>query len=109
MREVTRWTDETEAALQGALDSTNCVVFRSSEDGDIEDFTETVVGFIVKVVDDTFLRRTIRTFSNQKSWVDKSVMINHGGLQGCLIQGPQSDERGKTLLRPQTGTTNTTV
>ncbi|RXN37493.1 hypothetical protein ROHU_002010 [Labeo rohita] len=47
-------------------------MFRNSSD-DVNVFTEAVVGFIGKLADDTALKTTIRTFPNQKPWVDKTI------------------------------------
>ncbi|KAK1795701.1 hypothetical protein P4O66_001021 [Electrophorus voltai] len=47
-------------------------MFRRSTD-DVSEFTEAVVGFIGKLVDDTIPRITIKKFSNQKPWVDKTI------------------------------------
>ncbi|KAK1788558.1 hypothetical protein P4O66_002420 [Electrophorus voltai] len=71
-REVTRWTDQSVAALQDALDDADWDMFRCSTD-DVSKFTETVVGFVGKLVDDTIPRTTIKKFPNQKRWVDKSI------------------------------------
>ncbi|KAK1784286.1 hypothetical protein P4O66_003702 [Electrophorus voltai] len=40
---------------------------------DVSEFTEAVVGFIGKLVDDTIPRITIKKFSNQKPWVDRTI------------------------------------
>ncbi|KAK1788612.1 hypothetical protein P4O66_002697 [Electrophorus voltai] len=40
---------------------------------DVSEFTEAVVGFIGKLVDDTIPRITIKKFPNQKLWVDKTI------------------------------------
>ncbi|KAK1806255.1 hypothetical protein P4O66_000131 [Electrophorus voltai] len=71
-REVARWTDQSVAALQDALDDTDWDMFRRSTD-DVSEFTEAVVGFIGKLVDDTIPRITIKKFSNQKPWVDRTI------------------------------------
>uniref|UniRef100_A0A4W4EES8 Reverse transcriptase domain-containing protein n=1 Tax=Electrophorus electricus TaxID=8005 RepID=A0A4W4EES8_ELEEL len=47
-------------------------MFRRSTD-DVSEFTEAVVGFIGKLVDDTIPRITIKKFSNQKPWVDRTI------------------------------------
>ncbi|KAK1796914.1 hypothetical protein P4O66_000994 [Electrophorus voltai] len=47
-------------------------MFRRSTD-DVSEFTEAVVGFIGKLVDDTIPRTTIKKFPNQKPWVDKTI------------------------------------
>ncbi|KAK1805677.1 hypothetical protein P4O66_019239 [Electrophorus voltai] len=71
-REVARWTDQSVAALQDALDDEDWDMFRRSTD-DVSEFTEAVVGFIGKLVDDTIPRITIKKFSNQKPWVDRTI------------------------------------
>ncbi|KAK1802735.1 hypothetical protein P4O66_021277, partial [Electrophorus voltai] len=71
-REVTRWTDQSVAVLQNALDDADWDMFRRSTD-DVSEFTEAVVGFIGKLVDDTIPRITIKKFSNQKPWVDRTI------------------------------------
>ncbi|KAI2646120.1 hypothetical protein H4Q32_023831 [Labeo rohita] len=71
-REVARWTDQSVATLQDALDDADWDMFRLSSD-DINVFTEVVVGFIGKLTDDTIQKMTIRTFPNQKPWVDKTI------------------------------------
>ncbi|KAK1804591.1 hypothetical protein P4O66_020585 [Electrophorus voltai] len=70
--EVARWTDQLVAALQDALDDADWDMFRRSTD-DVSEFTEAVVGFIGKLVDDTIPRITIKEFPNQKPWVDKTI------------------------------------
>ncbi|KAK3567739.1 hypothetical protein QTP86_024061 [Hemibagrus guttatus] len=52
--------------------------WHSSED--INVFTEAVVGFIGKLADDTVQKTIIRTFPNQKPWVDKTI---HDALRSC--------------------------
>ncbi|KAI5609680.1 gastrula zinc finger protein XlCGF28.1-like [Silurus asotus] len=64
-REVARWTDQSVAALQDALDDADWDMIRRSSD-DVNMFTEAVVGFIGKLTDDTVQKNTIRTFPNQK-------------------------------------------
>ncbi|RXN08511.1 leucine-rich repeat-containing 24-like protein [Labeo rohita] len=59
-------------ALQDALDDADWDMFRNSSD-DVNVFTEAVVGFIGKLADDTAQKMTIRTFPNQKPWVDKTI------------------------------------
>ncbi|KAK1803589.1 hypothetical protein P4O66_021005 [Electrophorus voltai] len=71
-REVTRWTDQLGAALQDALDDADWDMFRRSTD-DFSEFTEAVVGFIGKLMDDTIPRTTIKKFPNQKPLVDRNI------------------------------------
>ncbi|KAK1795647.1 hypothetical protein P4O66_001139 [Electrophorus voltai] len=71
-REVTRWTEQSVAALQDALDDADWDMFRHSTD-DVNEFMEAVVGFIGKLVDDMISRTTIKKFPNQKPCVDKTI------------------------------------
>ncbi|KAI5619032.1 hypothetical protein C0J50_21063, partial [Silurus asotus] len=71
-REVARWTDQSVAALQDALDDADWDMFRRSSD-DVNMFTEAVVGFIGKLMDDMVQKNTIRKFPSQKPWVDKTI------------------------------------
>ncbi|KAK1796931.1 hypothetical protein P4O66_000895 [Electrophorus voltai] len=71
-REVKRWTDQSVAALQDALDDADWDMFWRSTD-DVSEFTEAVVEFIGKLVDNTIPRITIKKFPNQKPWVDKTI------------------------------------
>ncbi|KAK1792437.1 hypothetical protein P4O66_012386 [Electrophorus voltai] len=71
-RDVVHWTDQSVAALQDALDNADWDMFRCSTD-DVSEYTEAVVGFIGKLEDDTIPRATIKTFPNQKPWVDKTI------------------------------------
>ncbi|KAK2841216.1 hypothetical protein Q7C36_012795 [Tachysurus vachellii] len=71
-RDVARWTDQSVAALQDALDDADWDMFRRSSD-DVNMFTEAVVGFIGKLTDNTVQKTTIRMFPNQKPWVDKTI------------------------------------
>ncbi|KAI5613979.1 gastrula zinc finger protein XlCGF28.1-like [Silurus asotus] len=69
---VARWTDQSVAALQDALDDADWDMYRRSSD-DVNVFTEAVVGFIKKLTDDTVQKNTFRTFPNQKPWFDKTI------------------------------------
>ncbi|XP_041962711.1 uncharacterized protein LOC121720538 [Alosa sapidissima] len=71
MREVTLWSEESENMLQVPLSIVDWDVFRSEEN--IDEFTEAVVGFIGKLVDDTVPKAIMKTYPNQKPWVNHSI------------------------------------
>lgn len=58
-------TKQSEATLQDVLHIVNWNVFRCSLN-DMDEFTEAVLGFIGKVVDDIVPKMTIKTYPNQK-------------------------------------------
>ncbi len=77
-REVTRWSSHSEAMLQASLDDDDWDMFRASS-ADVSEFTDVAVSFINTLTDQATETVTIRTFSNQKPWVDRSIRdaVNH--------------------------------
>ncbi|XP_060799566.1 E3 ubiquitin/ISG15 ligase TRIM25-like [Neoarius graeffei] len=72
-REVTRWSNQSVAILQDALNITDWDLFWHSSGDDINVFTEAVVGFIGKLAEDCAPKSIVRTFPNQKPWVDNTI------------------------------------
>ncbi len=81
-REVTRWSSHSEAMLQGALDDVDWDMFRASS-ADISKFTDVALSFINMLTEQATETVTIRTFSNQKPWVDRTIRdaVNHRTVQ----------------------------
>ncbi len=77
-REVTRWPYHSEAMLQAALDDVDWDMFRASS-SDVSDFTDVALSFVNTVTEQATETVTIRTFSNQKLWVDRTIRdaVNH--------------------------------
>ncbi len=77
-REVTRWSSHSEAMLQVALDDVDWDMFRVSS-SDISEFTDEALSFVNMLTEQATETVTIRTFSNQKPWVDRSICdaVNH--------------------------------
>ncbi len=66
-RVVTRWSSHSEAMLQVALDDVDWDMFRASS-SDVSEFTD------VASEQDTETM-TVRTFPNQKPWVDRTIRV----------------------------------
>ncbi len=77
-REVTRWSSHSEARLQAALDDVNWDMFRASS-SDVSEFTDVALSFVNMLTEQATETVTIRTFSNQKPWVDRTIRdaVNH--------------------------------
>ncbi len=71
-REVTRWSSHSEAMLQAALDDVDWDMFRASS-SDVSEFTEVAVSFVNTLTEQATETITVRTFPNQKPWVDRSI------------------------------------
>ncbi len=77
-REVTRWSSHSEAMQQASLDDIDWDMFRASS-SDVSEFTDIALSFVNTLTEQATEMVTIRTFSNQKPWVDRSirVAVNH--------------------------------
>ncbi len=71
-REVTRWSSHSEAMLQASLDDVDWDMFRASS-ADISKFTDVALSFLHTLNDQATETVTIRKFSNQKPWVDRTI------------------------------------
>ncbi len=71
-REVTRWSSHLEAMLQAALSDVDWDMFRASS-SDVSEFTEVAVSFVNTLTEQATETITVRTFPNQKPWVDRTI------------------------------------
>ncbi|KAI3355778.1 hypothetical protein L3Q82_004216 [Scortum barcoo] len=72
-RTIQQWSDQSDSALRDCFSTTEqwCVfVFK---DTDINTYTDAVIGYIGKCIDDIVPRITVQTFPNQKPWVNGEV------------------------------------
>ncbi len=91
---MTRWSSHSEAMLQASLDDVDWDMFQASS-ADVSEFTDVAVSFINTLTDQATETVTIRTFSNQKPWVDRSIRdaVNHrtAAYNAGLLSGNMSD------------------
>ncbi len=89
---MTRWSSHSEAMLQASLDDVDWDMFRASS-ADVREFTDVALSFINTLTDQA--TETIRTFSNQKPWVDRSIRdaVNHrtASYNAGLLSGNMSE------------------
>ncbi len=71
-KEVTRWSSHSEAMLQAALDDVDWDIFRASS-SDVSEFTDVAVSFVNTLTEQATETITVRTFPNQKPWVDRTI------------------------------------
>ncbi len=92
-REVTRWSSHSEAMLQAALDDVDWDMFRVSS-SEVSEFTDVALSFINTLTEQATETVTIRTFSNQKPWVDRTIRdaVNHrtAAYNARLLSGNMS-------------------
>ncbi len=71
-RVVTRWSSHSEAMLQAALDDVDWDMFRASS-SDVSEFTDVALSFVNTLTEQATETITVRTFPNQKPWVDRTI------------------------------------
>ncbi len=93
-REVTRWSPHSEATLQASLDDVDWDMFRASS-SDVSEFTEVALSFINTLTEQATETVTIKTFSNQKPWVDRTIRdaVNHrtAAYNAGILSGNMSE------------------
>ncbi len=103
-REVTCWSSHSEATLQAALDDVDWDMLRTSS-SDISEFTEVALSFVNTLTEQATETVTIRTFSNQKPWVDRTIRdaVNHrtAAYNAGILSGNMSEYKAScyTLRR----------
>lgn len=77
VKEIRVWPQEAFSSLQGCFECTQWNIFKeaaTSEDCiNLEEYTETVLGFISKCIDDVTIIKTVKLRSTDKSWLTSKV------------------------------------
>ncbi len=91
---MTRWSSHSEAMLQASLDDVDWDMFRASS-SDVSEFTDVALSFVNTLTEQATETVTIRTFSNQKPWVNRSIRdaVNHrtAAYNAGLLSGNMSE------------------
>ena len=59
--------------LQDCFDHAECDIFWVASENNIDEYTDTVTEFIRKCIEDVVPTVTIKTYPNQKQWIDVSI------------------------------------
>ncbi len=80
--------------LQAALDDVHWDMFWASS-SDVSEFTDVALSFVNTLIEQATETVTIRTFSNQKPWVDRTIRdaVNHrtAAYNASLLSGNMSE------------------
>ncbi len=91
---MTRWSSHSEATIQASLDDVDWDMFRACS-SDVSEFTDVALSFVNTLTKQATETVTIRTFSNQKPWVDRSIRdaVNHrtAAYNAGLLSGNMSE------------------
>ncbi|KAL4009710.1 hypothetical protein ACER0C_003562 [Sarotherodon galilaeus] len=70
-RVIYKWDSEAEEVLQDCFETTDWQIFVDAADGNINELTDSVIGYIGKCMDDIITKTTVRIYPNQKPWARK--------------------------------------
>ena len=73
LRSVQRWSDQSDSMLQDCFDHVDWDMFHIASDNNIDEYADLVSEFISKCIGDVVPTATIKTFPNQKPWIDGSI------------------------------------
>jgi hypothetical protein len=73
LRSVQHWSDQSDSTLQDCFDHMDWDMFRTASDNNIDVYADSVSVFISKCIGDVVPTATIKTFPNQKPWIDGSI------------------------------------
>ena len=96
LRSVQRWFDQSDSTLQDCFDHVDWDLFRIASNN-IDEYADSVSEFIRKCIDDVVPIATIKTFPNQKPWIDGSCVklkaqttaFNQGKVTGNMTEYKQ--------------------
>ncbi len=101
-RVVTRWSSHSEAMLQAALDDADWDMFRASS-SDVSEFTDVALSFVNTLTEQATETMTVRTFPNQKPWVDRTIRaaVNKrtATYNAGLLSGNMSEYKASCYFR----------
>ncbi|XP_039458566.1 protein NLRC3-like [Oreochromis aureus] len=70
-RVIYKWDSEAEEVLQDCFETTDWQIFVDAADGNINELTDSVIGYIGKCMDDIITKTPVRIYPNQKPWARK--------------------------------------
>ena len=73
LRSVQRWSDQSDSTLQDCFDHVDWDMFRIASNNNIDEYADSVSEFISKCIGDVVPTASIKTFPNQKPWIDGSI------------------------------------
>ena len=73
MRTIQHWSDQSEATLQDCFDHADWNMFRSASENNIAIYADLLSEFIKKCIGDVVHTVTIKTYTNQKPWMDGGI------------------------------------
>ncbi len=102
LRTIQLWSDQSDPMLQDCFDYVDWDMFRAASDDDIDVYTDTVTCFIRKCIEDVVPTKTIRTYPNQKPWINADVCTALNARTTAFNSGNMDDYKQASYTRHKT-------
>jgi hypothetical protein len=86
LKTIQRWSDKSESMVQDCFDHTDWDMLQVASENNINSVTISVYSSIRKCIGDVVPSGTIKTYPNQKPWIDGSITFNHGKVTGNMVE-----------------------
>ena len=86
-RSVQGWLDQSDSTLQDCFDHGDWDMFRTAQDNNIDEYADLVSEFISKCIGDVVPTASIKTFPNQKPWIDDGICAKLKAQATAFNQG----------------------
>ena len=86
LRSVQRWSDQSDSTRQDCFHHVDWDMFRIASDNNIDEYADSVSEFISKCIGDV-PTASIKTFPNQKPWIDGNICAKLKARTTAFNQG----------------------
>ena len=117
LRSIQRWSDQSESMLPDCFDHVDWDMFRVASENNIDIYTDRVTEFIRKCIGDVVPAVTIKTYPNQKLWIDGSIRaklkarttaFNQGKVTGNMVEYKECNYSLRKAIKGRNVSTETT-
>ncbi len=95
-RTIQCWSDQSDAILQNCFDHVDWDMFRAASDDDVEAYSDSVMCFIRKCIEDVVPKKTILIYPNQKPWINSDVRAALSVRTSAFKSGNTDDRKQAT-------------
>ncbi len=93
LRTIQCWSDHSDTILQDCFDHVDWDMFRAASDDDIESYSDAVMCFIRKCIEDVVPTKTVCIYPNQKTWINIEVRAALSARTSAFKSGNTDDQK----------------
>ncbi|KAL6479946.1 hypothetical protein MHYP_G00109790 [Metynnis hypsauchen] len=98
IRKVHRWSDQSDSVLQDCFDDADWEMLHEVSNNNIDEYTDSVTGFIRKCIEDVVRTRTVRVYPKQKPWLNCEVHAALDARTAAFKSGNMDEYKKPAML-----------